>query len=163
MTNDPLSPTFTDTAGRSRTLRFDVDAVRAAKADLGVRITDLWLGNLVFRIRTEPDLAVDLAFLACPDVDDPVTFAKLVGVDRLADVSDAVIAAASDFSCALARSDTPRKVARARDETFSNMIELAEAQANPITAEQLERFAEIATSDFASSSGPPTSSPGSSA
>jgi hypothetical protein len=153
----PLDPTFVAKTGKTYALAFDIDAVRAAKRELGIRITDIWTGNLVYRLRTEPDLAVDLAHLAS-SVDDPVTFARLVGVEKLNAMTNAVIDAAADFSCALTNDRTPEKVARARNETFENMIALADARAKVIPIDQLDELAKNAISSL---SGLATDSPAS--
>lgn len=140
MKNEPigLDPTFTGTDGRICSLRFDVDACRRAKAEYGVKLTEIWMGTLAFRIMSEPDLAVDLAFLACETTDDPVAFAKLIGVERLPDVQDAVIDALAVFCNALTRNSVPAKIARAQTESFANMIEISEARARPKSIAEIE-------------------------
>lgn len=162
MSERELDPAFVDITGRRRELRFDINAARRANVELGVKLSDIFLGDLEFRIRTENVLAVDLAHIAS-DVEDPISFAKLVGLEKLSEVAEAVIAAAVVFSAALVNSDVPKKVARANAETFGNMLELTNARAKPIPSEQLETLVELATSGFGSSWTPPIASPGSSA
>lgn len=155
---------FVGIDGRARVLRFDVDTARKARDGLDVLLSDIFTADLDYRIRTDVVLAVDLAFLASGE-DDPVAFAKCVGVEKLLDMTDAVIGALSDFSDRLTRGGIGPRIVQGKAATFEAIMAVAEARSQALTIEQINEMTDRLTREClerASSGATSTSSPGSS-
>ncbi len=85
---------FTDSDGRSWTLRIDVSAIRRVRKALGLDLLDLAGGPLLERVAADPVLLVDLLYaLARGQAEEHDVDAEAFGAGLVGDAIDAATAA----------------------------------------------------------------------
>lgn len=85
---------FTDSAGRSWTLRIDVSAIRRVRQALDVDLLDLAGGPLLDRVAGDPVLLVDILYvLARGQADEQSVDAEAFGAAMVGDAIDGAVTA----------------------------------------------------------------------
>jgi hypothetical protein len=154
-----IPSTFTDGQGVLRRVRLDTALMERARDELGVDLMEIYTGQLVTRLRTDPVMLVKLAYLLTEAGDEPADYARAVG-PVIGDLCQAVIEGIASFFDGLTNGAASR-IARASQETLDRATTLAMTRLAGPSDEELTRLMDQVLARL-SSGGPSGDSRGSS-